>query len=141
MAGRKLSAKTEEEVVFMEHLLAQCDHLNKLVEEYSAASKGTEALVQVITRTLSQIRQRAMIANLGAVADQAGTLGIAAGRGSQMQRTRTLRDGIVGFKQLLERTMKATIDADARQRATDEKKRVDAKAAAAPWETPPTKEG
>lgn len=132
MAGRKLSAKTEEEVVFMEHLLAQTDHLKKLVEEYAAAKKGTEALVQVITRTLSQIRQRAMIKNLGPLADQAGMLGIAAGRGSQFQRARILRDGIVSFKQVIERTMKAAIDADARQRSEDEKARVDAKAAAAP---------
>jgi len=141
MAGRKLSAKTEEEIVFMEHLLVQCDHLNKLVEEYAAATKNTDALVQVITRTLSQVRQRAMIANLGPLADQAGMLGIAAGRGSQMQRTRTLRDGLAGFKQLVERTMKATIDADVRHRAQEQKKLTDAKAAAAPWETPPMKKG
>ncbi len=137
MAGRKLSAKTEEEVVFMENLLVQCDHLKKLVEEYAAAKKGTEALVQVITRTLAQIRQRAMIANLGPLADQAGMLGIAAGRGSQVQRTRVLRDGIAGFKQVIERTMKAAIDADARHRHEEDTKRAAAKAAAAPWETPP----
>lgn len=141
MAGRKLSAKTEEEVVFMEHLLVQCDHLHKLVEEYAAAKKGTESLVQVITRTLSHIRQRAMIANLGPVADQAGMLGVAAGRGSQVQRARVLRDGLAGFKQMIERTMKATIDADGRHRAEEQKKLTDAKAAAAPWETPPIKEG
>jgi len=140
MAGRKLSAKTEEEVVFMEHLLTQCEHLNKLVEEYASANKNTDAQVQVITRTLSQVRQRAMIANLGPLADQAGMLGIAAGRGSQMQRARTMRDGLAGFKQLIERTMKATIDADARTRAADEKKRVDARAAAAPWDVPPKTE-
>jgi hypothetical protein len=137
MAGRKLSAKTEEEVVFMEHLLTQCEHLKKLVEEYAAAKKNPEALVQVITRTLAQIRQRAMIANLGPLADQAGMLGIAAGRGSQVQRTRVLRDGIAGFKQVIERTMKAAIDADARHRHDEDDKRAAARAAAAPWETPP----
>ncbi len=137
MAGRKLSAKTEEEVVFMEHLLTQCDHLNKLVEEYASAKKNTDAAIQTITRTLSQIRQRAMIANLGPLADQAGMLGIAAGRGSQMQRARTMRDGLVGFRQTIERTMKAAIDADARRRVEDDKDRAAARAAAAPWETPP----
>jgi hypothetical protein len=141
MAGRKLSAKTEEEVVFMEHLLVQCDHIHKLVEEYAAAKKNTDAMVQAITRTLSQIRQRAMIANLGPLADQAGMLGVAAGRGSQMQRVRILRDGLAGFKQVIERTMKAAIDADARHRHEEDGKRADAraaaKAAAAPWETPP----
>jgi len=120
MAGRKLSAKTEEEVVFMENLLTQCAHLTKLVEEYAGMKKNPEAAVQVITRQLSQIRQQAMIKNLGPVADYAGMLSVAAGRGSQMQRTRVMREGVVGFKQLLERTMKAAIDADQRVRAEAE---------------------
>lgn len=124
MAGRKLSAKTEEEVVFMENLLTQCAHLTKLVEEYAAMKKNAEAAVQVITRQLSQIRQQAMIKNLGPVADYAGMLSVAAGRGSQMQRTRVMREGVVGFKQLLERTMKATIDADQRVRAEAEHERA-----------------
>jgi hypothetical protein len=124
MAGRKLSAKTEEEVVFMEHLLTQCAHLTKLVEEYAAMKKNPEAAVQVITRQLSQVRQQAMIKNLGPVADYAGMLSVAAGRGSQMQRTRVMREGVVGFKQLLERTMKATIDADQRVRAEAEHERA-----------------
>ena len=124
MAGRKLSAKTEEEVVFMEQLLTQCAHLTKLVEEYAVMKKNPEAAVQVITRQLSQIRQQAMIKNLGPVADYAGMLSVAAGRGSQMQRTRVMREGVVGFKQLLERTMKATIDADQRVRAEAEHERA-----------------
>jgi len=124
MAGRKLSAKTEEEVVFMENLLTQCAHLTKLVEEYAVMKKNPEAAVQVITRQLSQIRQQAMIKNLGPVADYAGMLSVAAGRGSQMQRTRVMREGVVGFKQLLERTMKATIDADQRVRAEAEHERA-----------------
>jgi hypothetical protein len=137
MAGRKLSAKTEEEVVFMENLLAQCKHLTKLTEEYAAAKKGLDQYLQPITRTLGQIRQRAMIMNLGPLADAAGILQVAAGRGSQIQRARVLREGIVGFEQNIERTMKAAIEADHRQRHDDETKRAEAKAAAAPWETPP----
>jgi len=141
MAGRKLSAKTEEEVVFMEHLLEQCRHLTKLTEEYAAAKKNLDGFLQPITRTLGQIRQHAMIKNLGPLADAAGILQVAAGRGSQMQRTRVLREGIVGFTQNIERTMKAAIDADQRTRHDDEAKREAAKAAAAPWETPAKKEG
>jgi hypothetical protein len=138
MAGRKLSAKTEEEVVFMEHILLQCDHLLKLTEEYAAAKKGADTYLQPITRQLAQIRQNAMMKNLGPIADQAGMLGVAAMRGSQVQRTRTLRDGVAAFKVALERTMKAAIEADQRHRAEEEKARADAKAAAAPWEKPST---
>ena len=63
------------------------------------------------------MRQQAMVANMGPIADQAGMLGVAAARGSQMQRTRTLREGMASFKQLLERVIKATVDADVRLQA------------------------
>jgi len=120
MAGRKLSAKTEEEVVFMEHLLLQCGILSRKVEEYGASKKNVESQVQSIVRDLAFIRQRAMMKNLGMVADAAGALSMQAGRGSQTQRTRVLRDGVITFKQLLDRVIKATIDADVRARHENE---------------------
>ena len=118
MAGHKLSAKTEEEVVFMEHMLLQCDTLTRKVEEYAACkTKAADGMVQQIIRHLSQFRQQAMMKNLGPLADAAGTLSILSGRGAQVQRSRIMREGMVNFKQLIERMMKAAIDADGRARA------------------------
>jgi hypothetical protein len=128
MAGRKLSAKTEEEVVFMENLLMQCATLMRKVEEYGASKKNTESQVQSIVRELAFIRQKAMMKNLGMIADAAGGLSMQAGRGSQTQRTRVLRDGVITFKQLIERVIKATIDADARVRHENEEAMAKAKA-------------
>jgi len=128
MAGQKLSSKAEEEVVFLEHVLTLIDHLAAKTEAYAAAKKGDDA-ISFITRQLSQLRQNAMMRNLGPVADHAGMLGIAAGRGSQMQRTRTLREGLASYKQLVERTMKATADADVRHRALADKERAEKGAA------------
>jgi len=121
VAGRKLSAKAEEEVVFMEHLLLRCDSLLRKVEEYATATRNADGLLMPIVRDLQQIRQQAMMKNLGPVADQAGMLGVAAGRGSQMQRTRVLREGINSFKQMVERVIKATVDVDQRKRAEAER--------------------
>ena len=122
MAGRKLSAKTEEEVIFMEHMLLQCDTIARKIEEYAAnKSKSADGIAQGIVRHLGQFRQQAMMKNLGPLADAAGTLSIQASRGSQMQRARTMREGLVSFKQLIERVMKAAIDADGRARAEAEK--------------------
>ena len=136
MAGKKLSAKTEEEIVFMEHMLLQCDGMNRKVEEYAACkTKAAEGMVQTIIRHFSQFRQQAMQKNLGPLADAAGTLGILCGRGSQVQRSRTMREGLINFKQLIERMMKAAIEADARARAEDEKAIAARKAAQ------PTQEG
>jgi hypothetical protein len=127
MAGLKLTARAQEEVAFLTDLLRKCDHLAAQVEQYSAAKRGADMIVSQIARELGHIRQNAMIKNLGPIADQAGLLSVAAGRGSQASRSRTLREGVAGFKQLLERVMKATIDADQRQQA--EKAREQAKGA------------
>ena len=122
MAGKKLSAKTEEEVIFMEHMLLQCDGLTRKVEEYAACkTKAADGIVLGVIRGLAQFRQQAMQRNLGPLADAAGTLSILCGRGSQPQRTRTMREGIINFKILIERMMKAAIDADARARVEADK--------------------
>lgn len=132
MAG-KLSAKAAEEVEYLELVLRNCAHLNALVEQYAGAKtkNASDMYTQQITRTLTQLRQNAMAKNLGFIADAAGTLGVASVRGSQLQRCRTLREGVTSLKQLVERTMKATGDADVRQRAEKEKDATTAKDAAA----------
>lgn len=129
MAGRKLSAKAEEEVVFMENLLLQCDHLLRKAEEYAAAKKGQDDISQQVVRQLQQIRQQAMMKNLGPIADQAGGLSVQCSRGSQTMRARTMREGITGFKVMLERVIKATIEADQRQRHEEELKQAAAREA------------
>src|SRR5437868_9446262 len=118
MAGQKLSSKTEEEVVFMQNMLLQCDGITRKVEEYAACkTKAADGMVQTIIRHLSQFRQQAMQKNLGPLADAAGTLSVLCGRGSQVQRSRVMREGLVNFKTLIERMMKAAIQADERARA------------------------
>ena len=129
----KLSAKAQEEIEYLEHVLRNCAHLAALVEQYaSAKTKGpADMYTQQVTRTLTQLRQNAMAKNLGFIADAAGTLGVGATRGSQVQRCRTLREGVNALKQLVERTMKATGDADVRQRGEKEKDAATEKAKAA----------
>ncbi len=122
MASVKLSAKAQEEFEFLEGLLKQCDHLAALTEQY-AGQKGTtqEVTFSTIVRTLGHIRQHAMIKNLGPVADAAGILATSAQRGSPVQRARTLREGIGSYKQNIERTQKALVAADVREKAEQEK--------------------
>lgn len=122
MAGVKLSAKAQEEVDFLDSLLKQCDHLAGLTEQY-AGQKGTQQEVTFagIVRTLGHIRQHAMMKNLGPIADAAGTLGVGAARGSPTQRARFLREGLASYKQNVERTQKAIVGADQRERAEQEK--------------------
>ena len=102
-------------------MLVQCDHLACAVEEYAAAKKPAQVewVRQQISRDLGHLRQRAMVKNLGVLADEAGRLGVAASTGgSQMMKTRVLRDGIISLKASVERFRKAKVDADVAERKT-----------------------
>jgi hypothetical protein len=115
MAGQKLSAKVSETVEFLDYVLIQCDHLAHAVEEYASAKKPAqiEWVRQQISRDLGHLRQRAMVKNLGVLADEAGRLSVAASAGgSQMMKTRILRDGVSALKAAVERFRKAKVDAD-----------------------------
>ena len=113
MAGQKLSAKHQELVEYLESLAKECDHFASLVEQYAAAKSNPDQYSSVLSRELAQLRQKAMMRNVGFVADQAGQLSVVASRGgSPMMKSRMLRDGVVSLKALIERTIKGTIQAD-----------------------------
>ena len=121
MAGQKLSAKVSETVEFLDYMLIQCDHLAHAVEEYASAKKPAqiEWVRQQISRDLGHLRQRAMVKNLGVLADEAGRLGVAASTGgSQAMKIRVLRDGVISLKATVERFRKAKVDADVAEQKT-----------------------
>jgi hypothetical protein len=121
MAGQKLSAKVSETVEFLDYVLIQCDHLAHAVEEYASAKKPAQVewVRQQISRDLGHLRQRAMVKNLGVLADEAGRLGVAASTGgSQAMKTRILRDGVIALKAAVERFRKAKVDADVAEQKT-----------------------
>ena len=115
MAGQKLSAKATETVEFLDYVIVQCEHLASDVEEFAAAKKSAQAdwARQAIARELGHLRQRAMVKNLGVLADEIGRLAVqAGGSGSQQMKTRILRDGVAALRAACERMRKAMIDAD-----------------------------
>ncbi len=132
MAGVKLSAKAQEIVEYLETVLKECDHFASLVEQFATAKTNPDLLSGQLARELQQLRQHAMIKNLGFVADTAGQLGVQAGRGgSQAMKSRVLRDGIVSLTALAERTQKAAIQADESERKEKEYQAAKAKKAQA----------
>ena len=113
MPPLKLSAKTLETIDYLELLLKEADHFAALVEQYAAAKKGADMYSSQVSRELSQLRQKAMMRNLGFIADAAGQLSVMASRGgSPMMKARVLRDGVASFRALIERTVKGTVAAD-----------------------------
>lgn len=120
MAGGKLSGKATETVEFLDYIIVQCDHLAAAVEEFASAKKSAQAdwLRQGIARELGHLRQRAMVKNLGVLADEIGRLGVqASGGGSQQMKTRILRDGVASMKAACERMRKGVMDADKAEQA------------------------
>jgi len=120
MAGQ-MSVKATEAVEFLDYVLTQCDHLAGDVEEFAVAKKAAQAdfIRQGVARELGHLRQRAMVKNLGVLADEIGRLAVqAGGGGSQQMKTRILREGVASLRAACERMRKSTIDADtAEQRA------------------------
>jgi hypothetical protein len=114
MPGPKLSAKAVETIAYLESLLKECDHYAALAEQFAAAkTKNSDLFATQLSRELGQLRQKAMMRNLGAVADSAGQLSVIAARGgSPMMKGRLLRDGVAAFRSLVERSAKATAVAD-----------------------------
>jgi len=115
MAGEKLSPKATETVEFIDYVITQCDHLAGDVEQFAVAKKSAQAdwLRQGIARELGHLRQRAMVKNLGVLADEIGRLAVqAGGSGSPQMKTRVLRDGVAAMRAACERMRKGTIDAD-----------------------------
>src|SRR5258708_9225916 len=97
----KLSAKAQEEVEFLEHVLKTCAHLSSMVEQFASAKTKSpmDMYQQQITRALTQLRQHAMMKNLGFVADAAGILRGAGARRGPGRPTPGPREGAAALEQ------------------------------------------
>lgn len=87
------------------------DHVAKLVAELdsnrAAKSKIIENICESLARELSQLRQRALTANVGTMADVAGTMSVMAGRGGGINmKIRGLADGVNSLRLQLDQAMK-----------------------------------
>ncbi|MGA2382936.1 MAG: hypothetical protein ABSG61_05820 [Gemmatimonadales bacterium] len=111
--AQKLSAKSQELVDYLETLMREMDHFAALVEQFAGAKSRADQYSSQLSRELAQLRQKAMMRNVGFVADSAGQLSVAASRGgSPMMKARVLRDGVVALRALIERTIKGVVQAD-----------------------------
>src|SRR5438128_12599522 len=91
MAHQKLTAEQARRIEEIEEFQRAADHLKRLVTELEGNRAGQTRTIQQLSEKIaneaSQMRQRALTANIGTIADVAGTLSVMAGRGggSNMQ--------------------------------------------------------
>jgi hypothetical protein len=91
--------------------LKTTDHVGSLVTELdskrAAKSQVIENVCERIARELSQMRQRALGANIGTIADVAGTMSVMAGRGGGIEmKIRGLTDGVTSLRMQLDQALK-----------------------------------
>src|ERR1051325_355952 len=96
--ARKLSAAQQRRVEEIRELEKVVDHVAKLVSELDQSRAATalvlEHVCETVAREMSQMRQRALTANIGTIADVAGYMSVMAGRGGGIDiKIRGLRDG------------------------------------------------
>ena len=112
MAQPKLSANQQRRIEEVEGFITALAHIKKLVLELESSRAARVPVIQnlssQIARELSQMRQRAIRANIGTLADVAGSLSLVAGRSQGLQmKLRMLNEGLVSLGFQLDHALKA----------------------------------
>ena len=110
MAIPKLTPNQLRRIEELEGFLRSVSLVRKLVTELesnrAARPQLLEDISSRITRELSKVRQRAMAANVGTVADVAGSLATMAKRSQGLQmKIRGLKDGVASLEFQLDRAL------------------------------------
>jgi hypothetical protein len=108
---QKLSAEQVARIEQIQAFLKAVDHVAKLVTELDSnrAAKATilVGICESIARDMSHMRQRALSANVGTIADVAGSMSVMAGRGGGIDmKIRGLKDGVNSLRLQLDMALK-----------------------------------
>lgn len=99
MAQPKLTVDQLRRIEEIEEFRHATDHLKRLVAELESNRAGQTRTIQQLSEKIatesSQMRQRALTANIGTIADVAGTMSVMAGRGGGINmKIRALADAV-----------------------------------------------
>src|SRR5881398_4186580 len=99
MPPPKLTADQLRRIEEIEEFRRAADHLKHLVTELEGNRAGQTRTIQQLTEKISneasQMRQRALTANVGTIADVAGTMSVMASRGGGVNmKIRALADAV-----------------------------------------------
>jgi uncharacterized coiled-coil protein SlyX len=111
VAHQKLTADQLRRIEELEEFRRAADHLNRLVTELEGNRAGQTRTIQQLSEKIaneaSQMRQRALTANVGTIADVAGTMSVLAGRGGGINmKVRALADSVNSLYMQLDAAMK-----------------------------------
>jgi hypothetical protein len=111
MAHPKLTADQLRRIEEIEEYRRATDHLKHLVVELEANRAGQTRNIQQLSERIvneaSQMRQRALTANIGAIADIAGGMSVMAGRGGGINmKIRALGEAVNSLYMQLDAVLK-----------------------------------
>ena len=111
MPPPKLTADQLRRIEEIEEFQRAADHLKHLVTELEGNRAGQTRTIQQLSEKIanaaSQMRQRALTANVGTIADLAGTMSVMAGRGGGVNmKIRALADAVNSIYMQLDAAMK-----------------------------------
>jgi len=111
VAHGKLTAEQARRVEEIEEFQRATDHLKRLVTELESNRAGQTRTIQQLSEKIaneaSQMRQRALTAGIGTIADVAGTMSVMAGRGGGINmKIRALADAVNNLYIQLDAAMK-----------------------------------
>ncbi len=111
MAHQKLTAEQVRRIEEIEEFQRAADHLKRLVTELEGNRAGQTRTIQQLSEKIaneaSQMRQRALTANIGTIADVAGTMSVMAGRGGGVNmKIRALAESVNSLYIQLDAAMK-----------------------------------
>jgi len=117
----KLSADQMRRITEIEAYLTVVDRVGHNVAELeanrAAPARAIQALCETIARDMSQLRQRALTANIGTIADVAGALSVMAARGGGLaMKLRGLNDGVNSLRMQLDHALKAASTPEPKER-------------------------
>ena len=111
MAHQKLTVDQIRRMEEIEEFQRAAHHLKRLVTELEANRAGQTRTIQQLTEKIaneaSQMRQRALTANVGTIADVAGSMSVMASRGGGINmKVRALADAVSSLMMQLDVAMK-----------------------------------
>lgn len=115
MAGAKISPNQQRRIDLILEFQRVVDHVKGLVAELDSNRAARAVIINnicgSIARDLSQLRQKAMTANVGTLGDVAGALAVLAARtgGGINFKIRGLLEGVNSLNMQLEQSLKAAM--------------------------------
>ena len=109
----KLTAEQTQRMEQIQQFIKTAEHVQGLVAQLEAnrnQPKSADNICHSIARETSQLRHRAVAANVSIIADVAGAMSVLATRaGNLNMKIRTLTDGVNSLKAQLDHALKAAL--------------------------------